>query len=98
MVKAGIAVGFDNDWYGEEVGALVLLKDGLYNPDSEISIKNEIISRCKEKLPFYKTPKTSRFYRYNSCNINRQIPAKQSQTSLYRIQTNPIQRLNPLGS
>src|SRR5690606_26037460 len=25
MVSAGIAVGFDNDWYGEEVGALVVL-------------------------------------------------------------------------
>ena len=58
MVKAGIAVGFENDWYGEEVGALVLLKDGIYNPDVETEIKNEIISRCKEKLPFFKSPKT----------------------------------------
>ena len=58
MVKAGIAVGFENDWYGEEVGALVQLKDGIYDSNSEISIKNEIISCCKEKLPFFKSPKT----------------------------------------
>lgn len=58
MVKAGIAVGFENDWYGEEVGALVLLKDGIYNSGSETSIKNEILSLCKEKLPFFKAPKT----------------------------------------
>ena len=53
-VKAGIAVGFDNDWYGEEVGALVLLKDGQ-NPTDEL--KSVIIKKCREKLPFYKTPK-----------------------------------------
>ncbi|MCI0450288.1 MAG: acyl--CoA ligase [Chlorobi bacterium] len=53
-VKAGIAVGFDNDWYGEEVGALVLLKDGQ-NPTDEL--KSVIIKKCREKLPFYKAPK-----------------------------------------
>ncbi len=58
MVKAGIAVGFENEWYGEEVGALVLLKQGIYNSDSESSLKNEIIASCREKLPFFKAPKT----------------------------------------
>ncbi|HJY63325.1 MAG TPA: class I adenylate-forming enzyme family protein [Ignavibacteria bacterium] len=53
-VKAGIAVGFDNDWYGEEVGALILLKEGIKQSES---IKSEIISKCLERLPFYKTPK-----------------------------------------
>jgi long-chain acyl-CoA synthetase len=53
-VKAGIAVGFDNDWYGEEVGALVLLKEGN-SPSDEL--KASIISKCCEKLPFYKSPK-----------------------------------------
>lgn len=53
-VKAGIAVGFDNDWYGEEVGALVLLKGGLEHTDY---LKDIIIKKCREKLPFYKTPK-----------------------------------------
>lgn len=54
-VKAGIAVGFDNDWYGEEVGALVLLKDGFEQSDET---KDKIIKVCREKLPYYKTPKT----------------------------------------
>ena len=58
MVKAGIAVGFENDWYGEEVGALVLLKDSVFESNSETAIKNEIISLCREKLPYYKSPKT----------------------------------------
>lgn len=53
-VKAGIAVGFDNDWYGEEVGALVQLKEGF--DDNEYT-RADIINKCKESLPFYKTPK-----------------------------------------
>ena len=53
-VKAGIAVGFDNDWYGEEVGALILLKEGV--PQTE-EIQSLIITKCREHLPFYKTPK-----------------------------------------
>lgn len=53
-VKSAIAVGFDNDWYGEEVGALVLLKDN-FTPSDDLKIK--IISFCKEKLPAYKAPK-----------------------------------------
>jgi len=53
-VKAGIAVGFDNDWYGEEVGALVLLNEGL---DTNEYTKAAILNKCMECLPFYKTPK-----------------------------------------
>jgi long-chain acyl-CoA synthetase len=50
-VKAGIAVGFENDWYGEEVGAYVQLKDGVKeNPEA-------IIAYCREHLPFSKSPK-----------------------------------------
>jgi long-chain acyl-CoA synthetase len=50
-VKAGIAVGFENDWYGEEVGAYVQLKDGVKeNPEA-------IIAYCREHLPFPKSPK-----------------------------------------
>ncbi|MBS1904951.1 MAG: acyl--CoA ligase [Bacteroidetes bacterium] len=50
-VKAGIAVGFENDFYGEEVGAYVQRADG-----SEVS-ESEIITFCKEHLPFSKAPK-----------------------------------------
>ncbi len=50
-VSAGIAVGFENDWYGEEVGALVSLK-----PDAEVS-EDRILAFCRKHLPFAKTPK-----------------------------------------
>lgn len=53
-VKSAIAVGFDNDWYGEEVGTLVLLKEDI--PESE-ELKSKIIKYCREKLPAYKSPK-----------------------------------------
>lgn len=56
-VNAGIAVGFDNDWYGEEVGALVVLNTKPASTDEEEQIKDKIINECKEKLPFYKVPK-----------------------------------------
>ncbi len=56
-VKAGIAVGFENDWYGEEVGALVLLKEEVRDQKSEEEIKEIIIKQCREKLPAYKSPK-----------------------------------------
>jgi acyl-CoA synthetase (AMP-forming)/AMP-acid ligase II len=50
-VKAGIAVGFENEWYGEEVGAFVTLKENR-KPDSKA-----ILDFCKEHLPFSKCPK-----------------------------------------
>lgn len=55
-VKSGIAVGFENDWYGEEVGAAVILNDGLKNENPE-EVKQKIIDKCRQKLPFYKSPK-----------------------------------------
>ena len=50
-VKAGIAVGFENDWYGEEVGAYVELEEGVKENS------DRIIEYCKEHLPHSKTPK-----------------------------------------
>ncbi|MEP1304404.1 MAG: class I adenylate-forming enzyme family protein [Balneola sp.] len=50
-VKAGIAVGFENDWYGEEVGAYVELEEGVEENS------DRIIEYCKEHLPHSKTPK-----------------------------------------
>ena len=49
-VKAGICVGFENDFYGEEVGALII-------PDNDAVYQNEIIEYCKQHLPFSKQPK-----------------------------------------
>ena len=50
-VKAGIAVGFENDWYGEEVGAYIKLKEGE-SPDKEV-----ILEYCQSHLPYAKSPK-----------------------------------------
>ncbi|MGE3801924.1 MAG: class I adenylate-forming enzyme family protein [Candidatus Kapaibacterium sp.] len=49
-VDAGIAVAFENSWYGEEVGALVRkLDDSL--------TEEELLAFCAEHLPFHKQPK-----------------------------------------
>ena len=50
-VKSGIAVGFENDWYGEEVGAYVQLKDGA--PENA----EEVLAFCQKQLPHSKAPK-----------------------------------------
>ncbi len=50
-VKAGIAVGFENDWYGEEVGAYVQLKEGAKADEGAI------LDFCRDRLPFSKSPK-----------------------------------------
>jgi long-chain acyl-CoA synthetase len=50
-VKSGIAVGFKNDWYGEEVGAYVQLKEGAPEDDQAI------LRYCRDHLPFSKSPK-----------------------------------------
>ena len=50
-VEAGIAVGFENEWYGEEVGAYVKPKQ-----DVQLSEK-QIINACRRQLPFSKSPK-----------------------------------------
>ena len=54
-VQAGIAVSFENDWYGEEVGAYVKTKDGI------TITEEEIITYCRKHLPFHKSPKVVLF-------------------------------------
>ncbi|MEY3689864.1 MAG: hypothetical protein RIT37_1426 [Bacteroidota bacterium] len=49
-VKAGICVGFEHDIYGEEVGALIIPNDEYQDPE-------QILSFCREHLPFSKAPK-----------------------------------------
>ena len=50
-VKAGLAVGFQNVYYGEEVGAYVVLEEGA-------RIKAEaVIEHCRQAMPFEKSPK-----------------------------------------
>ncbi len=50
-VAAGIAVGFENDWYGEEVGAYVKLREG-----AQIT-EEDLLAHCRKHLPFGKSPK-----------------------------------------
>ena len=50
-VKVGLAVGFENVYYGEEVGAYVVLEEGA-KPDADL-----IIARCRQKMTFEKSPK-----------------------------------------
>lgn len=49
-VQAAIAVGFENDWYGEEVGALVIRKSGDVTEE-------DVLMHCRKHLPFSKSPK-----------------------------------------
>jgi len=50
-VARGLAVGFENKWYGEEVGAYVMLEPGAALDEAAI------LRACREKLPFGKSPK-----------------------------------------
>lgn len=52
-VRAGIAVGFEHELYGEEVGALVIPEEGA-SPE-------EIRRFCALHLPFHKAPKVVLF-------------------------------------
>ncbi len=50
-VARGLAVGFNNNWYGEEVGAYVKRKEG-----ADVG-EEAILAVCRERLPFHKRPK-----------------------------------------
>ncbi len=50
-VKVGIAVGFENDFYGEEVGAYVQKQDGADITEQDVK------DYCIQHLPFGKIPK-----------------------------------------
>ncbi|RMF80430.1 MAG: long-chain fatty acid--CoA ligase [Chloroflexi bacterium] len=50
-VKVGLAVGFKNDYYGEEVGAYIVPEDGA-QLDTE-----SILAHCRERMTFEKSPK-----------------------------------------
>jgi acyl-CoA synthetase (AMP-forming)/AMP-acid ligase II len=56
-VQAGICVGFENDFYGEEVGALVILRDRELSTEASAEAAERILRYCREHLPFAKAPK-----------------------------------------
>ena len=54
-VAAAAAVGVPDDLYGEEVAAVIVLKDGAK------SSEQEVIEFCKARLADFKCPKTVHF-------------------------------------
>lgn len=50
-IRVGLAVGFDNRYYGEEVGAYVQVQPG------ETVTEQQVIDFCRTKLPASKCPK-----------------------------------------
>ncbi len=50
-VKIGLAVAFENDYYGEEVGAYVVLEEGAS------CSQEQILAHCRQRMPFEKSPK-----------------------------------------
>jgi len=50
-VKVGLAVAFENDYYGEEVGAYVVVEDG------QSLTEDMILSHCRARMSFEKAPK-----------------------------------------
>jgi len=49
-IDAAIAVGFENTWYGEEIGAYVRTNDPSLT-------SSDVIAWCHDRLPFFKAPK-----------------------------------------
>ncbi|MBX3396082.1 MAG: AMP-binding protein [Phycisphaerae bacterium] len=54
-IRVGLAIGFDNRYYGEEVGAYVQLQPGT------ALTEEQVIEYCKSKLPSSKCPKVVLF-------------------------------------
>lgn len=50
-VKVGLAIAFENDYYGEEIGAYVVREE-----ESEVTAE-EILAHCRQRLGFAKSPK-----------------------------------------
>ena len=50
-MKVGLAIGFENDYYGEEIGAYIVIDEG-----ADVSA-DEILDYCREKMTFEKSPK-----------------------------------------
>ena len=66
-VKVGLAVAFKNDYYGEEVGAYVVLQEGV-----EL-FGDDIIAYCRERLTFEKAPKVVDLWDRHPGDIDRKI-------------------------
>jgi long-chain acyl-CoA synthetase len=56
-VKVALAVAFKNDFYGEEVGAYVVLEDGASVTEEQV------LAHCRQRMGFEKSPKVVKFGR-----------------------------------
>ena len=54
-VKVGLAIAFDNEWYGEEVGAYIVTEEG-----ADLS-EGQVLAACRKSMPFSKSPKAIKF-------------------------------------
>jgi acyl-CoA synthetase (AMP-forming)/AMP-acid ligase II len=54
-VKVGLAIAFDNEWYGEEVGAYIVTEEG-----ADLS-EGQVLAACRKAMPFSKSPKAIKF-------------------------------------
>lgn len=50
-VKVGLAIAFENDYYGEEVGAYVVREDNAHVDEAQI------LAHCRARMSFEKSPK-----------------------------------------
>lgn len=50
-VRVGLAVAFENTWYGEEVGAYIVRE-----PSAEVT-EAQVLAFCRARMPFVKAPK-----------------------------------------
>jgi long-chain acyl-CoA synthetase len=55
QVKVGLAVAFENDYYGEEVGAYIVVNDGHQLTEQDV------IAHCRSRMTFEKSPKVIKF-------------------------------------
>ena len=54
-VKAGLVVGFENDWYGEEIGAYIQLQN------RQTLTEDDVIQYCRKFFSYQKCPKVVLF-------------------------------------
>ena len=56
LVRFAMAVPFEHRYYGEEIAAYVVLREGVAPPTEA-----ELLAHCRQQLPFSKCPKVIRF-------------------------------------
>jgi long-chain acyl-CoA synthetase len=54
-VKVGLAIAFDNEWYGEEVGAYIVKEQEAQLTEADV------LTACRRAMPFSKSPKVAKF-------------------------------------